>query len=204
MNNTGHTTFLNSRSRHTALATIGFMLAGTGSMFPVATASQWQNHIEHRSSLVFEKTIPSELDIDVRTPKEHLENIRVILNPPITELAILFNVSRQAIYKWLAQDSHPEIEKLELITTLSKIADIFREAGILRAGILLNMKNSEGISLLDLLKTKQPYEEHIRMLITEAKIMEASYQRSGLAESNAKPTNDWVSSISIPAYPKDL
>ncbi len=137
-------------------------------------------------------------------PKDHLQNIRTVLNPSISDLAILLDVSRQGIFKWLSQNSYPEVDKLENINTLSKIADMFTEAGIQRADSLLYMKNAIGLSLFDLLKAKQPYEEQIRMLIKEAQMMEASYQQSGIAHSTTIKTNDWMSSISIPAYREDL
>lgn len=86
---------------------------------------------------------------------------------------------------------------------LSKIADAFKEAGIQRAGALLNMKAFEGQSLFDLLKSEKPYEKAVQALISEAKIVEASYVRSGLSQSNAKSTKDWQASISIPAYQEE-
>lgn len=186
--------------KHT-LPTMCLLLVGTGSTYPLDAASQWRSHLEHRSSLVVEK---EQSHIDVRTTKEHLENIRKILNPSILELAILLDVSRQAIYKWLSQKSTPEDDKLQCIKTLSIIADTFKDAGIHRAGILLNMKNALGVSLFDLLRAKQPYEEQVRMLIAEAQAMEASYQRTGIAQSSTKPTDDWMSSVSIPAYKEGL
>lgn len=137
---------------------------------------------------------------DAHTPIEHLENIRTVLNPSISELAILFDVSRQAIYKWLAQESAPEHDRLARITVLSKIADDFKEAGIQRAGALLNMKAFEDQSLFDLLKSGKPYEQEVQALISEEKIIEASYVRSGLSQSSAESTNDWKASISIPTY----
>jgi len=136
--------------------------------------------------------------------KEHLENIRSILNLSISELAILLDVSRQSIYKWLSQNSYPELEKLESIKTLSKIADMLRLAGIKRAGVLLSMKNPSGMSLFELLKAKQPYEEQLKLLISEAKAMEASHEQMKIACSKTLPTNDWRASISIPAYQEDL
>ena len=126
------------------------------------------------------------------------------MNPPVAELAILFEVSRQAIYKWLAQDSSPEEDKLELIITLSKIADSFKEAGIHRSGALLHMKNINGQSLFDLLKAKLPYEKQVSTLITEARAMEAAYKHSGLAQSNALSTNDWQTTLSIPTFREEV
>ena len=137
-------------------------------------------------------------NLDVRSPVEHIENIRTVLNPSVSDLAHLFDVTRQAVYKWLAGDSTPEEEKLKRIIKLSGIADTFKAANISRAGSLLKMKTFNGRSLLDLLKTSEDCTAQVSALISEAKAMEASYQKSGLATSKAKPTNDWQASISIP------
>ena len=203
MINSAYSIFLNAPSKQ-VLKTIGILIVGTGSMYSLDAAPQWHSHLEHRSSLVLEKTPTSYSHIDVRTPKEHLENIRSILNPSISDLAILLDVSRQSIYKWLAQNSYPELEKLESIKNLSKISDLFKQAGIKRAEVLLSMKNPSGMSLFDLLKAKQPYEEQLKLLIAEAKAMEISHEQMRIADSKALPTNDWRSSISIAAYQEDL
>ena len=178
-------------------------MTGTGSSYPLEKRKEWQCYVGNRVPLVFEEGDNLSLRVDVRTAAEHLANIRTVLNPPISELAILFSVSRQAIYKWLARDSLPENDKLVRIVILSKIADSFKEAKIQRAGALLSMKNASGESLFDLLKTDKPYEKQLKELIDEARIMETNYQQSGLAQSNAKPTNDWFSSSSISSYRED-
>jgi predicted DNA-binding transcriptional regulator AlpA len=184
-------------------ATLVMLVIGTGSIYSIERLPEWQHHIEARAPIIFGKNNNPSSRIDVRTPIEHLENIRTVLNPPISELAILFGISRQAIYKWLAQDSFPEADKLARIVALSKIADAFKEAKIQRAGALLNMKISDGESLYDLLRTDKPYEKQLEALINESKIMEVNYQQSGLSQSNTKPTHDWLSSLSIPAYRED-
>ena len=135
---------------------------------------------------------------DVRTASEHIESIRNVLNPAIADLAGLFDVSRQAIYKWLSGDSTPEPDKLNRIVELSRIADAFQAAGVSRAGALLKMKAFAGRSLMDLIKSGENRSEHVAALISEAKAMEASYKQSGLTTSKSKSSSDWQSSISIP------
>lgn len=179
------------------------LLASTGSIYAQDEAKKWQRYLESRIPLVSEWQEEPLSNIDVRTPLEHLENIRTILNPPISELAIFFDVSRQAIYKWLAQEASPESDRLSRIIKLSKIADAFKEARIQRAGALLNMKVFDDQSLFDLLKSGKPHESAVQELILEAKILEESYIRSGLSQSNAESTNDWRTSISIPAYQEE-
>ena len=177
------------------------VIAGTGSTYGTENPEKWIAHIQKRIPFSSEKRSCEELD--VRTALDHLENIRAVFNPPISDLANLLDVSRQAVYKWLAQDSTPEPSKLLQITAISKAADDFKKAGISRANTLVNMKAFDGKSLLQLLKAGLDYKQ-IEILIAEGKAMEAAYQRSGIKHSQAKPTHDWLSDISIPAYLEDI
>jgi len=129
---------------------------------------------------------------------EHLKNIRTVFDPAISDLATLFDVSRQAIYKWLAKTSSPEPEKDRLIRALSLIADKFKKAGVTDARNLLKVKISNDKSLLDLLKAKEDYATELDVLIQEALAMEKSYKNARLEQSKAKPTDDWKSYMSIP------
>ena len=137
-------------------------------------------------------------EFDVRMAAEHLENIRLVLHPPVADLAALFEVSRQAIYKWLAGTSTPEEGKFERVRTLSQIADRLHAAGIARAGTLMKMKAFNGRSLMDLIRSGENRDEHLDRLITEARAMERAYGRTGLATTRSRPTRDWQSDISIP------
>ena len=187
------------------VAVISTLLVGTGSIYDLRRTETWRHHIQARVPFVVDAASDPHQDArrpDVRTAAEHIENIRNVLNPAVSDLATLFDVSRQAIYKWLAGTSTPEPEKLDRIGALSQVADAFRNAGVSRAGSLLKMKAFEGKSLLDLFKSGENRPEHIVALIDEAKLMEASYRQSGLASSKAKPTSDWQSYFSIPGAPE--
>lgn len=192
-------------ARLPAVALISTVLLGTGSVYGVERAELWRHHLQPRVSFVLDEAdAPLEMADevagrpDVRTPAEHIENIRSVLNPSVSDLAAIFDVSRQAIYKWLSSDSTPEAEKIAKIVELSRIADEFRLAGVSRAGSLLKMKTFGGQSLMELMMGGQNRADHVAALIAEAKAMEASYASSGLSASKAKPTNDWQSSVSIP------
>ena len=185
----------------TAFAIINMVVVGTGSAYGADRIEEWSGYIQPRVSIVLNNAVatvnhPSVLD--VRTPVEHIENIRSVLNPSVSDLAGLFDVTRQAVYKWLSGDSIPEPDKLNRIVKLSEIADTFNAAKISRAGSLLKMKAFNGQSLIDLLKTGDDCTAQVLALISEAKALEASYQKSGLASSKAKPTNDWQAYVSIP------
>lgn len=175
---------------------------GTGGIYDMNQSDQWIVIIERRLPNVEVYNIKPKNEIinrpDVRTTAEHIENIRDYLNISISELSAFFEVSRQAIYKWLAGGTVPEQKTQNQITLLSRIADQFREANISRAGTLLKMKAFEGRSLMDLIVSGEYTNEHVRVLINEARIMENSYRQSGLSSSKATSTRDWQASISIP------
>jgi hypothetical protein len=64
------------------------------------------------------------------------------------------------------------------------------------------MKAFEGLSLMDLAAAGQLLPSHIQSLVTEAKAMDEAYDRSGLARSKAKPSEDWRAELSIPGSPE--
>ena len=189
----------------TAFAVISTLLVGTGSAYSMDRTEEWRHHIQPRVTFVVDKSAESSDHFsapDVRSSVEHIENIRSVLSPSVADLANLFDITRQAVYKWLSGDSIPEPEKLHRIVKLSQIADAFNAEKISRAGSLLKMKTFNGRSLMDLLKTGEDCTAQVAALIDEAKAMEASYKRSGLASSKAKPTSDWQSYVSIPGSPE--
>lgn len=190
----------NEPPRLPAVALISTILLGTGSIYGVERAEQWRHYLQPRVPFILDDAASGEVAgrPDVRTPAEHIENIRSVLNPSVADLAAIFDVSRQAIYKWLSSDSTPEPEKNARIVELSRIADDIRAAGVSRAGSLLKMKTFGGQSLMDLMMAGKNRAEHVAALVAEAKAMEAAYTSSGLSNSKAKPTNDWQSSVSIP------
>ncbi len=171
-------------------------IVGTGSIYDTMHSSEWIDDISYRVHYAIETT--QLLSPDLRTPAQHLENIRHIFNIPISNIADLLHVSRQAVYKWLAESSIPEPEKQNIITKLSKIADQFRESNITRVETLLTMKTFDGKSLIDIILSGENPSQHIAAVIQEARIMQASYEKSLLSLSKAKATNDWRSYISIP------
>lgn len=182
-----------------AVVVIACALGGTGSVFDLSRANEWRKMLDARVPYFDVQAADSDAKRpDIRSAAEHLANIRQVLNPAIADLATVFGVSRQAIYKWIGDESTPEPEKFERIRSLSLAADAFQKAGVTRAASLLKMKAFEGRSLMDLVAADQLLPEHIQLLISEAWAMDAAYSRSGLAKSKASPSDDWRSELSIP------
>lgn len=182
-----------------AVVVIACALGGTGSVFALSHTSEWRKMLETRVPHFDVQTVDADAARpDIRSAAEHLANIRQVLNPAIADLATVFGVSRQAIYKWIGGESTPEDDKLERIHALSLAADAFEKAGVARASSLLKMKVFDGRSLLDLVATGRLVPEHAQTLIAEARAMDAAYNRSGLAKSKAAPSDDWRAELSIP------
>ncbi len=186
----------------TAVAIIACALGGTGSLFSTANSNEWAPLLRLPNVYVLTDTSDA-VRPDIRSAVEHLANIRQVLNPAIADLAATFGVSRQAIYKWLGGESLPEPEKFKYIHSLSLVADAFKQAGVTRGASLLKIKAFDGRSLMDLLSTNQLLPKHTQLLITEARAMDAAYNRSGLAKSKAAPSNDWRTGLSIPGSPEE-
>jgi len=183
----------------TAVVVIACVLGGTGSVFDLSHASQWGKILDTRVPNFDIKTTDTDASRpDIRSAAEHLANIRQVFNPAIADLATVFGVSRQAIYKWIGGESTPEDDRMGRIQALSLAADAFRNADVARAASLLKMKAFEGRSLLDLVADGQLSPEHTQVLIAEAQAMDAAYSRSGLAQSKAAPSDDWRAELSIP------
>lgn len=190
-----------SVSNKDAFVIITTLFVGTGTAYCMENASAWIQHLQPRVGFELAKNSGSYQAVakpDVRSITEHIENIRSVLNPSVSDLANLLDVSRQAVYKWLTGESSPEAEKKDQIVALSKVADEFSVANISRAGSMLKMKAFNGKSLLDILKSGEDCGEYVVALIAEAKVIEASYKQSGLESSKSKPNSNWLSSESIP------
>ena len=192
----------------TALAAAAFVLLGsplaingTGSIFETARACDWRSMVQPRVSFVVKIGTSGdhrEQRPDLRTPSDHLANIRQTLKPAIVDLATVFGVSRQAIYKWISGESAPEPDKFARIHALSRVADAVREAGVTRAAHILKIKGFDGASLMDLVAADALLPWHVEASIAEARTMDAAYERSGLAKTKARPSEDWRTELSVP------
>jgi transcriptional regulator with XRE-family HTH domain len=180
------------------------LVNGTGSSYSLDDANLWIEHLKSRSPLFVELPISIPEPIDARSPAHHLHNIKETLGLNISEIAVFLRVSRQAVYKWLANTSTPEEDKLARINALSTVADAFKKAGIQRGCALLNIKIINEQSLLDLIQSGRPYKQALSALIREARISKSNHQKSVFSQSQGHPTNDWQSTISIPSYDETL
>ena len=167
------------RTARSAFAVISTVVIGTGTVYEMTRNHYWQSYVKKRVLFAFES--PQQVQhlsirIDARSPSEHLCNIKDIFELSVSWLANTLNVSRQSVYKWLSNRVQPEEEKTRILSNLSRAADSFRDAGVVRAGSLLKMKAFEGKSLIDLILSGAECSRQVRVLIAEAKAMEEAYR----------------------------
>lgn len=184
----------------------GLALAGTGGVYDLSQAAHWRSFLSGRVPFALVSSAPVVAARgerpDPRTAGQHLVNVRQVLNPAVSDLAAVFGVSRQAVYKWQAGDATPEPEKLDRLRALSRAADELRTAGISHAPALAKIKAFEGRSLLDLAGSGALLPAHVRSLIEEARAMDAARARLGLAQSKAPASDAWRAELSIPGRPE--
>ncbi len=193
----------NIRKSVFAYAAIGFVAFGTGSSLVVNKEYEgiWPHPIKSRvafwgDELHIYTTEKNTHQIDLRPISEHFANIRAELSPSISDLAKAFGVTRQAVYKWISGSAEPEHNNALKIKRLSEIADMVNSSGVKNKDYLLTIKAFDGMSVLDLLSNNGNVEDsQIEALLKEAKIMENT---SSAISGKGNPTNDWLSSESIP------
>ncbi|WP_152560723.1 helix-turn-helix transcriptional regulator [Pantoea sp. NGS-ED-1003] len=180
-------------------------LSSTGSNFSVKDVNQWRGYVQSKvqfglmkSEAEFDNDIENEL-VDVRTVSDHLKNVRDTLAPSMSELAKDLGITRQALYKWLSGESQPDdIEKASYIIELSRVSDRFNEAGIENAKLMSKMKAFEGLSIIDLIKRGDDWQQSVNVLIEEARTLKEAGTKANLVGSKGVATDGWMSSVSIP------
>lgn len=135
----------------------------------------------------------------VKSLPERLALIRQVLKIRVTELADVFSVSRQAVYKWLAGESMPDEPKMNRIMALERLAERVQNEDLRQVNHLIKMKHFEGRSLLDLIKAGEETEAHVTELMASAQRLATHYQKSAVSRAKTKPNDNWRSYLSLPA-----
>lgn len=178
-------------------------LSSTGAHFSVKDVNQWRGYVQ--SKVQFELS-ESETEgdtenevVDIRTISDHLNNVRNTLAPSMSELAKDLGITRQALYKWLSGESQPDdMEKASYIIELSRLSDRFNEAGIANAKLMAKMKAFDGLSIIDLIKQGDNWQQSVSILIEEARNLKDAGVKANLTSSKGSPTDGWMASVSIP------
>lgn len=86
-----------------------------------------------------------------RTPAEDLAHIRAVLKPTVTDLALAFGVSRQAVYDW--QNGRPiAAENAARLADLARAADVFAAEGLTATAQVLRRPVAAGRTLYGIVR----------------------------------------------------
>ena len=133
-----------------------------------------------------------------KTSTKDLETIKQMLKPAISDLALLFGVSRQTIYNW-QHGEEPSMQNAERILELAKVARFFASKGLEPSPQLLKRKFINKQSLFDIARKGGSIHAASQKLM--AILSEEALQRKSLNEHLAnrkvplQSYNDYGSSM---------
>jgi len=112
--------------------------------------------------------------------RRDLAHVRAVFNIPMTELAHIFGVTRQAVHEW-ARGGALAPANAEKLSVLAQVADVFAAAAMPMSAQLLRRKIAPAPSLLDALKQGEDVVDLARKLLVT--LQRESQQRERLAAS---------------------
>lgn len=103
-------------------------------------------------------------DAGFRSPSQNLARIRETLSPSVTDLAFMFNVSRQTIYNWLAGDpiARGNEDRLERVASA---ADVLADHGLSGRPSVLRRKLRGGKTFFELVRGGVDPNEIAQMMV---------------------------------------
>jgi DNA-binding transcriptional regulator YiaG len=137
---------------HAAITLVLVLAAGTGGITTAHSTAQRINRWVHDPRIHVEPCRAKQLDM--RSPAEHVANIRDVFAVTMSDLASILGVTRPTVYAWLS-GQEPKGEAVILIQRLSHAADKFNQANITRLDRLVYRPILNGRSLLDILKSNE-------------------------------------------------
>lgn len=99
-----------------------------------------------------------------RSPSENLARIREVLAPAVSDLAVIFGVTRQSVYNWANGEPIAD-ENAEKLRDLAQAADLLTDAGIEVNASLLKRKFVNGKTLLQVAQTGESVRDAALLLI---------------------------------------
>jgi len=194
-----HSSFVkptNTPSSHAAIKLLLVFAVGTGGIMTAhntAELNRWlynpRIHIE-----------PAKANqVDTRSPAENVANIRDVFAINMSDLASVLGVTRPTVYAWLA-GQEPKGEAVIRIQKLSRAADQFNRANIVRLDKLVHRPILNGRSLLDILKTDEdPVADLATLKAIADKEAQTRREPKGSGK-NLRSLDDVLSESSVAVY----
>ncbi|MUL39554.1 hypothetical protein BWI75_25695 [Gloeocapsopsis sp. AAB1 = 1H9] len=135
----------------------------------------------------------------MRSPAEHVANIRDVFAISMSDLASILGVTRPTVYAWLA-GQEPKGEAVIRIQQLSRAADKFNQANIIRLDKLVHRPILNGRSLLDILKTDEDPLEALATIKAIADKEAQTRRESKGANKHLKSLDDVLGESSVAIY----
>ena len=170
--------------------------AGTGGIMTAHSTAEVLNRF-HYPRIHVEPSRAKQ--IDTRSPAEHVANIRDVFAINMSDLASVLGVTRPTVYAWLA-GQEPKGEAVIRIQKLSRVADQFNRANIIRLDKLVHRPILNGRSLLDILKTDEdPVADLATLKAIADKEAQTRREPKGSGK-NLRSLDDVLSESSIAVY----
>ncbi|WNN90819.1 hypothetical protein [Gloeocapsopsis dulcis] len=170
--------------------------AGTGGIMTPHSTAEVLNRI-HDPRIHVEP--PRAKQTDMRSPAEHVANIRDVFAISMSDLASILGVTRPTVYAWLA-GQEPKGEAVIRIQQLSRAADKFNQANIIRLDKLVHRPILNGRSLLDILKTDEDPLEALATIKAIADKEAQTRRESKGANKHLKSLDDVLGESSVAIY----
>lgn len=149
-----------SATRLTAAVIASAWLIGTGGTMDAEYFSR-RSDMGYRFPQVESSAAPQA--VVHRTPAENVTNIRNVLKPAVSELASLFQVSRQTVYDW-QNGTQPASDYEMKLEDISRAADVFLMEGLPVTPYLLKRRVAGGKTFFDVVREGGSAEEAARQL----------------------------------------
>jgi DNA-binding transcriptional regulator YiaG len=185
----------NTYEPHTAVKVVApfLLLAGTGGVITAHSAEVLHRWIHDPRIHIERHTLKN---IDMRSPAEHVANIRDIFAINMSDLASILGVTRPTVYAWL-EGQEPKAEAVIRVQQLSHTADKIKQANIARLDKLMHRPILNGRSLLDMLKADEnPSEALAKLKAIADKEAQTRRELKGSGK-NLRSLDDVLSEFSI-------
>jgi transcriptional regulator with XRE-family HTH domain len=181
------------------VASLLFFAAGTGGNMTPHSIAEVQDRWSpsHYPRIRIEHSVPK--NGDMRSPAEHVANIRDVLGINMSDLASILGVTRPTVYAWY-EGQEPKTEAVTHIQRLSRISDEIKRINIIRIDKLIHRPILDGRSLLDILKTDEDPVAALVTLKAVADKEEQTRREQKGSGKNLRSLDDMLRESSVPIY----
>jgi transcriptional regulator with XRE-family HTH domain len=173
------------------------LAAGTGGIMTPHSMAEVLDHCLYYPRIHIEHSVAK--NGDMRSPAEHVANIRDVLVINMSDLASVLGVTRPTVYAWL-EGQEPKAEAVTHIQRLSRVADEINRANIIRLDKLVHRPILNGRSFLDILKTDDYSLEALSTLKALADKEERTRREPKGSGKNLRSLDDVLSESSVAIY----